>query len=253
MFNWFDLMRQAQANAALGALTQQFHLSGDQPQKIMAAFAPAFALGLQHALSSNDPSRLFQNMMSSGFQSFWQSPGVGLPSQAQQEGHRLLDQLFGSDEVSRRVAHQAAEYAGISAETMQQLMPLLAGIFAGGMSQVMMAQANAVQAYTAETMKETKEKANNPWAELWSAWLNAAAPEKKPSDNALEGMMKAFIPPAPAPKPEPPKEEPASAFNKMMEQGREMQKSYLASLQRIFQDSWTPEPKKKAPRKRSRK
>ena len=43
MFNWFDLMRHAQTSAALASLAQQFNLSGDQTQKTMAAFMPAFA------------------------------------------------------------------------------------------------------------------------------------------------------------------------------------------------------------------
>ena len=38
MFNWFDLVRQAQTSAGLDALAQQFHLAGDQTQKAMAAF-----------------------------------------------------------------------------------------------------------------------------------------------------------------------------------------------------------------------
>src|SRR3712207_8862564 len=55
----------------------------------------------------------------------------------------------GSDEVSRRVAHQASTYAGISADTMQQMLPLLAGILAGGTSQWMMAHASAMQPFMA--------------------------------------------------------------------------------------------------------
>ena len=147
MFNWFDLMRQAQTSAALASLAQQFNLSGDQTQRTMAAFMPAFAMGLQQATVSNDPARLFQTMMSGAYQNFWQAAGHSFSSQAQQEGRRLLDQLFGSDEVSRRVAHQAADYAGISTETMQQLLPVLAGILAGGMSHWMTAQAHALQSF----------------------------------------------------------------------------------------------------------
>jgi hypothetical protein len=63
MFNWFDLMRQAQTSAALDAIARQFNLSGDQPQRTMAAFMPAFAMGLQHAMSSSDPTRVLQSMM----------------------------------------------------------------------------------------------------------------------------------------------------------------------------------------------
>ena len=149
MFNWFDLMHQAQTSAALASVAQQFNLSGDQTQKTMAAFMPAFAMGLQHATASSDPARLFQSMMTGAYQNFWQSAGNSFSQQAQQEGRRLLDQLFGSDEISRRVAHQAADYAGISTETMQQLLPILAGIMAGGMAHWMTAHAQAIQSFAA--------------------------------------------------------------------------------------------------------
>jgi hypothetical protein len=144
MFNWFDLVQQAQTRAGLDALTSQFHLSGDQTRKAMAAFLPAFAMGLQHAAMTGDPARFVGSMMGGGSQNLWQAAARSFSPQAQQQGRTLLDQIFGSDQVSRRVAHQAADYAGISADTMQQMLPLMAGILAGSMSQWMTAQAQAV-------------------------------------------------------------------------------------------------------------
>ena len=243
MLNWFDLMRQAQTSAALASLAQQFNLSGDQTQKMMAAFMPAFAMGLQHATTSSDPARLFQSMMSSAYQNFWQASGNPFTPQAQREGRRLLDQLFGSDEVSRRVAHQAADYAGISTETMQQLLPLLAGIMAGGMSQWMKAQAQVIQSF-AGTKDDAKDKPGgaNPWADLWAGWMTATAPEKKhanPFEDMMASVLNATQPPAPE-EPAPP----SPSFDEMMEKGREMQQQYLASLQSIFSDAWQSQDKK---------
>jgi len=236
MFNWFDLMRQAQTSAALDALARQFGLSGDQPQRTMAAFMPAFAMGLQQAMASSDPARVLQSMMSGGYQNFWQAAGNPFTAQAQQEGSKLLDQLFGSDEVSRRVARQAATYAGISADTMQQMLPLLAGILAGGTSQWMMAHAQALQAFTEPKESQPKQAGTaNPWADLWTGWMKAASPEKKPT-NPFEEMFAGFFqmpPPAEPPKPEPQ----SSSLDEMMEKGREMQMQYLASLQSIFTDA----------------
>lgn len=238
MFNWFDLMRQAQTSAALASLAQQFNLSGDQTQRTMAAFMPAFAMGLQHATATTDPARFFQSLMNGAYQNFWHSAGSPFSPQAQQEGRRLLDQLFGSDEVSRRVAHQAADYAGISTETMQQVLPLLAGIMAGGMSQWMTAHAQAIQSF-ASSRESAKDKpgSGNPWADLWAGWMTATAPEKKHA-NPFEDMM-ASVTQVQAPQ-EPRKEpEPSASFDAMMEKGREMQLQYLASLQSIFSDAWT--------------
>ena len=240
MFNWFDLMRQAQTSAALASLAQQFNLSGDQTQRTMAAFMPAFAMGLQQATVSNDPARLFQTMMSGAYQNFWQAAGHSFSSQAQQEGRRLLDQLFGSDEVSRRVAHQAASYAGISADTMQQLLPVLAGILAGGTSHWMVAHAQALQNFAAPKDNQQPQSGTaNPWADLWANWMKAASPEKKPA-NPFEEMFAGFFqmpPPAEPPKPEPQAQAPTSSLDEMMEKGREMQMQYLASLQSIFTDA----------------
>ena len=238
MFNWFDLMRQAQTSAALASLAQQFNLSGDQTQRTMAAFMPAFAMGLQQATVSNDPARLFQTMMSGAYQNFWQAAGHSFSSQAEQEGRRLLDQLFGSDEVSRRVAHQAADYAGISTETMQQLLPVLAGILAGGMSHWMTAQAHALQSFgsSEEGAKDKAENAN-PWAELWAGWMTASAPEKKHA-NPFEDMMASALEVMAPPKPQQKEAPPSPSLDLMLEQGREMQMQYLASLQSIFTEAW---------------
>jgi hypothetical protein len=235
MFNWFDLMRQAQTSAALASLAQQFNLSGDQTQKTMAAFMPAFAMGLQHATASSDPARLFQTMMSGAYQNFWQAAGNSFSLQAQQEGRSLLDQLFGSDEVSRRVAHQAADYAGISTETMQQLLPILAGIMAGGMSHWMTAHAQAIQSLaSSQDAAKDKSSSANPWADLWAGWMTATAPEKKHA-NPFEDMMASVLQ---MQAPQAPKVESAPSLNEMMEKGREMQLQYLASLQSIFSDAW---------------
>jgi hypothetical protein len=202
----------------------------------MAAFLPAFALGLQHATTTNDPNRFLQPMMSGAYQNFWQAAGHSFSANAQQEGRKLLDQLFGSDEVSRRVAHQAANYAGINAETMQQLLPLLAGILAGGMSKWMAAHAQTVQTFTPPPEAATDSQASaNPWIALWSEWMTTPKPKEKPAANPFEEMMAPFLPTPPQPAEQ---ETPEPSWEDMMNKGREMQMQYLTSLQLIFEDAW---------------
>jgi hypothetical protein len=181
-------------------------------------------------------------MMSGAYQNFWQAAGNSFSSQAQQEGRRLLDQLFGSDDVSRRVAHQAADYAGISTETMQQLLPILAGILAGGMSHWMVAQTQALQSFTKDEAKAGTE-GSNPWADMWAGWMTASAPEKKHA-NPFEDMMASALQAMAPPKPPQPEAPPSPSLDRMLEQGREMQMQYLASLQSIFSDAWQSQGKK---------
>jgi hypothetical protein len=239
MFNWFDLMRQAQTQAGFEALARQFQLSGDQQQRAMAALMPAFAMGLQHAMTSNDPNRFLQSLMAGGYQNFWQMAGRTFSVQAQQEGRRLLDQLFGSDEASRRVAHQAADFAGIGVETMQQILPLYAGILAGGLSQWMAAQSKAVQTFSSSGAAKTpKQEVTNPWVELWSTWLKAPEPEKQPAANPFQEIMAGFLQKPEPEKPQEPAPPSSSTWGEMMEKGREMQMQYLTSLQSILEDAW---------------
>ncbi len=243
MFNWFDLMRQAQTSAAFSMLANQYQLSSEQTQKAMAALLPAFAMGLQQAGAPNDPGRFMQSMMSSAYQNFWQGAGQAFSSQAQQEGRRMLDQLFGSDDVTRRVAHQAADYVGVSVETMQQILPLMTGILAGGLYQWMVQQGRAFQAAVpqgAATSQQGSDNPNDPWGQLWTIWMKAATPEKKPEPHPFEELMAAFMPPQTAP--QSPQSPPPAPWAEMMETGRDMQKQYLASLQSIFEEaSKTPE------------
>lgn len=243
MLNWFDLMRQAQANAGFAALTQQFNLSGDQQQKAMAAFMPAFMMGLQHAMTSPDAGRFLQSLMSGGYQTFWQTPGPSFFPQAQKEGHFLLDQLFGSDEASRRVAQQAATYAGVGVDTMQQILPLLAGIYAGGVAQWMKAHSQMAQPFSAPEEAKAQPSSVNPWAELWGGWMKQAAPEQTPA-NPFQDVMTAFLQMAPAQKPPEPPPQQSAPWQDMMEKGHEMQMQYLTSLQSILEDAWKVDSKK---------
>lgn len=237
MFSWFDLMKQTQAQAGFEALSRQFQLSGDQQQKALAAFMPAFLLGLQHAMLSNDPNSFLQSLMSGGYRNFWQAAERSFSPQAQEEGRRLLDQLFGSDEASRRVAHRAADFAGIGVETMQQILPLFAGVLAGSLSQWMTAHPFP------PSPPEPKRESFNPWAELWTGWMKAAQPETKPaSGNPFQDMMEGFLQMSAPPKPQ--EQAPASSWTETMDKGREIQIQYLTSLQSILEDAWTPGPKK---------
>lgn len=242
MFNWFDLMRQAQASAGIDALTRQYGLSGEQAQKAMAAFLPAFAMGLQQATPRNDPASFLQTMTEDAYRNFWQAAGQSFSSQAQREGRKLLDQLFGSDEISRRIAHQAADYAGLGVDVMQQILPIMAGIFAGGMYQVATAQAKTLQALAPSESSSRARQTSNPWTELWGAWLGMGQAGAGKVRNPFEDYMSSFLPKTGERKKEP--QEPATPpdpWESMMDAGREMQEQYLASLQAIFQDTRKPE------------
>ena len=124
MFNWFDLMRQAQGGAGFDNLAQQFGLQPQQAQLAAAALMPALAMGLQHSAMNPAATMQFLNLMSGGhYPAFFDSASRAFSAQAQAEGKAVLDKLFGSDDVTRRVADQAARFSGVGTEVMNQILP----------------------------------------------------------------------------------------------------------------------------------
>jgi hypothetical protein len=262
MINWFDLMRQAQGGAGIENFARQFGLSPEQTSAAIAALMPAFAMGLQRAaLNPAAMTQLFQVMSGGHFPAFWDSAAQAFTPQARHEGNRLLDELFGSDEVSRRVAQQAAAFSGVGVDILQQMLPLLAGIVAGGLTKMATAP-GAMFANLGAAAPQGGQPAGAPagsWADLWGQWMGIARPpepqaQPRSAANPFEEMMTSFLragfPPAEkAPEPEPRKAEPTAealgAWGQMVETGQEMQRQYLASLQGILDSAWGRSPERR--------
>lgn len=257
MFNWFDLMRQAQGGSGFDNMARQFGLTPDQTQRAIAALMPAFMMAFQRqAMNPSAMTQLFQTMAGGHYSSFFDSAAQAFSPQGQQEGKRIIDQLFGSDEVSRKVAEQAAQFSGVGTEALHKLLPLTAAILAGGIAKAISAQ-GAMLAPMAELWRTnpagqtTGQTGMGAWADLWRPWAGAASAPPGPSSregtgsNPFEEMMASFMrasqPKAPEPPPEPeaqPAAGAAEAWGQMMESGREMQQQHLASLQAIFESFW---------------
>jgi hypothetical protein len=272
MLNWFDLMRQAQGGMGLDNVSRQFGLTPEQTNAAVAALMPAFAMGLQRA--ATDPgsmAQLFRVMTGGHFPSFWESPSHAFTPQAQREGKHLLDQIFGSDEASRRVAHQAASFSGVGVDVLQQIMPLVAGIMAGGLARLATNQNAMMQSLASPPPAPSSGQTGaGAWADLWGQWMGIGtrleqktpepkAPEPKPPEpeprqdppiNAFEEMMASFLrPPGSAgsqarkpdlPTPEPPAPEPrqpeppkAEAGNPFQAWGEMMEKGQEVQRQHL--------------------
>lgn len=253
VFNIFELMSTAQGGAGMDAVARQFGLSQAQAQRTMAALMPAFALGLQrHAADPTGFASLI-NMMPGG-SAAWDA----LSPQAKSQGEQALGRLFGPPELTRQVAEQAAHWSGVSAQVVQQMMPIFAAALVGSLakfSEVMRAQA----APAPSSPPAADNAAAQPfaaWAEMMRGMMGAAAPQKaeaeaKPGANpnpwadmvrAMSGEAPVAPEPPPSdpglPSPEPPGEEAGedlqAAWSDAIQKGREAQEQYLATLQNIF-------------------
>ncbi|MDX3809598.1 DUF937 domain-containing protein [Bosea thiooxidans] len=134
MMNLFEIMQSAQNGQAMQNMARQYGLSLQQTQAALDALLPAFSMGL-HRQTQNPYAfgSLAQMMTASPYARFFEAGGNSIPPGAQMAGNDVLSQLFGSNEVSRAIAAQAAATSGVSQAILNQMLPVIASILMGGL------------------------------------------------------------------------------------------------------------------------
>ena len=134
MLPLFDMLAQAQNGQGMELLARQFNLSQQQAQLAVEALLPAFSQGLKR--NTADPSGLgsFLSAMASGDHAkYFENAGNAFSAQGVSQGNDVLGQLFGSKDLSRAVAAQAAQATGIGQQVLQQMLPVIASMVMGGL------------------------------------------------------------------------------------------------------------------------
>ncbi len=135
MLNLFDIMQSAQGGNAYSNLAQQFGIGNQQAQQAVEAVLPAISMGLQQQAQTIEG---WQNILSTLSQSpnsaqAFDSDGDGIPDHLENEGQNALGTMFGSPEMTQAVAANAAQFAGIPAAMMQQMLPVIMSMVMGGL------------------------------------------------------------------------------------------------------------------------
>lgn len=199
MLPLFDMMMQAQNGAAMDAISKQFNLAQEQATQAMAALMPAFSAGLKRSTDNPyDFMGLMQAVGSGNYAKYFEDMGKAFTPQGISDGNTILGQLFGSKEVSRAVAAQAAQMTGIGQEIYKQMLPVMAGTLMGGLFKQSMGQMNApVNPFVNTAMGDSIQQ----WLQATGfAPKQAPAPEPSIFDNPFtQAMQLMFSVPKPAP------------------------------------------------------
>ena len=189
----FDILAQAQNGNGMQALAQQYGLSMQQTQAAVAALLPAFSQGLQR--STADPYGLgaFMTAMASGQHAkYFEDATRAFSPQGLNEGNGILGHLFGSKELSRAVAGQAAQATGVSQQILQQMLPAIASMVMGGLFKQTTGQMQAAGGFGG---------GNNPLGEIIEQMMRQggmqapapqqrqAPPPQNPMDNPLGKVL----------------------------------------------------------------
>lgn len=135
MFNLFEIIQSAQGGTAFDNIARQFGLSNREVERAVEALLPAFTVGLQR--TSQDPSGLmgmFGLMGDGRYRAPFEDAAQAFSATGRSEGNDVLAQIFGSPDVSRQVAAQAAAVSGVSQEVIKKMLPILAAMLMGGLA-----------------------------------------------------------------------------------------------------------------------
>lgn len=134
--NILEAVMAAQGGGAVQNLGRQFGLNDSQVTSALGALVPALSAGLQQNMSSQDGLASLLGALGSGRHAQYMDQGasIGLPGMTQ-EGNGILGHIFGSKDVSRQVATRASAQTGVSPDILKKMLPLVATLVMGAMSQ----------------------------------------------------------------------------------------------------------------------
>jgi hypothetical protein len=133
--NLMDLIGQAGGGESLGNLGGALGLDASDTGALVGALAPALMRGMQKQTESAGGLAGLTNALDSGkHQQYLDKPDLISASSSIADGNGILGHLFGSKDVSRNVATQAAQTTGIDVGLIKKALPMLAGLAMGAVS-----------------------------------------------------------------------------------------------------------------------
>lgn len=127
-------------NAGGGAVVQQMSkslgLGESQTQSALGQLLPAVARAIGNNGSSPDGLGALLGALGKGnHQRYLEQPQLLGQADTIQDGNGILGHVFGSKEISRGIASKAAANTGIGEDILKQMLPMVASLAMGALSQ----------------------------------------------------------------------------------------------------------------------
>lgn len=172
MIALYDLMLKAQNGSALDVMAKQFGLAQQQANEAVSALMPAFSEGMKRsAANPYDFSSFLKALYSGEHAKYFEDMTKAFTPVGVAEGNDLLSQFFGSKEVSRAIAAQAAQMTGIGQEIYKQMLPVVANTLMGGLFK---------QSTSPFFPGMPQQSGDNPFLAAMQQWMEATGMARKP-------------------------------------------------------------------------
>ncbi|WP_281063219.1 DUF937 domain-containing protein [Ancylobacter gelatini] len=134
MNNINDRLAGLQDGQMAGNLARIYGISPEQAQQAVDAVLPAFQLGLERSAQTQAGMLgLIGTMARNPYAQAAENTGFGFSPQMREQGNDALAAMFGSPDVSRAVAAQAAATSGLSSALIKQMLPVIASLVLGSL------------------------------------------------------------------------------------------------------------------------
>jgi hypothetical protein len=131
-----DMLLNAHGGGAANVLAQRFGISPDQAVSAVSALAPALASGLQQNAANEGGLQSLLGALADGqHQQYVEDPAALDRPNTVADGNAILGHVLGSKDASRQVASQASAQTGLGADLLKQMLPVVAAMAMGAISQ----------------------------------------------------------------------------------------------------------------------
>ena len=125
----------AQGGSIVEQIAGRFGLDRAAAENAIRSLVPLISQGTQRNMSDQSGVESLVNALANGnHQNYLDNPESLSEPAATQEGNSILGHIFGSKDVSRSAAAQAAGETGLKVSTLKKMLPLLASTAMGAMS-----------------------------------------------------------------------------------------------------------------------
>ena len=133
--NFGDLIGSELSSTAFNKLAEVLETTPGVARTVARQVAPAFLSGLQSQIRSpNGLMNLGKALERGDHQRYLRNPEILSDPDTTVDGNKILGHLFGSKDVSRKVAEQTAQQAGVESRAVKKSLPVIAGLIMGVLS-----------------------------------------------------------------------------------------------------------------------
>lgn len=126
--NVTDLLKQA---GGLDAMARDLGVSPDVAQQGAAALLPSILSGFQQKTGGQDGGAGLGGLIGQLGGGALLDSVIGADATPVSQGNNILGEIFGSKDVSRNVAADAASQTGLSGDLLKKMLPILSMLVAG--------------------------------------------------------------------------------------------------------------------------